>query len=238
MMNKPKNDGFTLVELLVVIVIIASLAALALTIGPRMLARGKATVSMENMRQISPLLTMYATDHSMKLPPILGPETKPDGTVQNVQWNEVCLALLYPTTDPADFKNKAWWDKNKAILRNPLLEEGKGWAPLNPGYAMNEMIAENIAAANPDIGAPGDTLAMSVPMSMITDPSHTPLIAPFNDYHYRFDDGQISSFSGPLKVLLSEGKFPILFVDGHIDVMTPTEYKDRQLAKMPLDPSK
>jgi prepilin-type N-terminal cleavage/methylation domain-containing protein len=47
-----KTLGFTLVELLVVIVIIASLAALALTVGPRMLARAKATESMQNIRQI------------------------------------------------------------------------------------------------------------------------------------------------------------------------------------------
>lgn len=234
--TKQTHDGFTLVELLVVIVIIASLAALSLTVGPRMMARAKASESMENLRQLSPLMSIYAVDHTMTLPPILGPVTQPDGTIVNQQWNEVCLTLIYPGTDPALFKTKAWWDNNKVILRNPLLKNG--WAPLNPGYAMNEMIVENIQAAK--TGAPPipDLLAVGASLASINDPSRTPLIAPYHNFRYRFDDSQIAGFSsGALRDLLVEGKMPVLFVDGHIDVMTPQEYKSRELAKMPLTPS-
>ncbi len=229
-----RNSGFTLVELLVVIVIIASLAALALTVGPRMLTRAKAAESMANIRQISPLLTVYAADHAMNLPANRGQVKQPDGTVADLQWNEVCLALLYPTTDPASFKTKEWWSSNKVILRNPLLKEGSGWAPLIPGYAMNEMIVENLQAANPSTPPAADPLTVSVSIASITSPEQTPLIAPFNDFHFRFDDSQISSFSRkPLLDLLVEGKMPVLFVDGHLEVMTPQEYKDRGLAKTP-----
>lgn len=236
--GKAADKGFTLVELLVVIVIIASLAALALTVGPRMMARAKASESMENLRQISPLLTVYAADHAMTLPPNRGPVTQPDGTIVTLQWNEVCLALLYPATDPAQFKSKAWWDRNKVILRNPLLKDGGGWAPLIPGYAMNEMIVENIQAAHPDAAPVVDPLAVGVSMALITAPEQTPLIAPYNDFHFRFDDSQISGFSrGPLQDLLVEGKMPVLFVDGHLDVMTPKDYQDRGLAEMPLAPA-
>ena len=227
-----------MVELLVVIVIIASLAALALTVGPRMLARAKATESMENIRQISPLLTVYAADHSMTLPPNRGPVNLPDGNVVIQQWNEVCLSLLYPATDPAEFKTKAWWDKNKVILRNPLLKESGGWTPLVPGYAMNEMIVENIQAANPDVAPVADPLAVGVSMARINSPERTPLIAPYNDFHFRFDDSQISAFNrNPLQGLLAEGKIPVLFVDGHIETMTPKEYQDRELFKLPLAPA-
>lgn len=230
---KPGNRGFTLVELLVVIVIIASLAALALTVGPRMLARAKASEAMENIRQISPLLTLYAADHAMTLPPISGSVAQPDGIVVNQQWSEVCLSLLYPATDPAEFKSNAWWEKNKVILRNPLLKSG--WSPLVPGYAMNEMIVENLQAANPQTNPGADPLAVGIPMALITSPERTPLIAPFNDFHFRFDDSQISGFNrSPLKDLLVEGKIPVLFVDGHLEVMTPKDYQDRQLSRMPM----
>ncbi len=232
--------GFTLVELLVVIVIVAALATAALSIGPRMMAKAKAAESMQNIRQIAPLLTTYASDHSMSLPPILGPVTQADGSVTNVQWNEVCLSLLYPDTDPEQFKSKAWWETNKVLLRNPLLKEGaspNGWAPLNPGYAMNEMIVENLEKANG--GTPSaDPLAVSVPLSRITEPSRTPLIAPFSDFRFRYDDSQISGFkSGSLKDLLVDDKVPVLFVDGHLDVMSLSEYKDRHLAEMPMSDS-
>ncbi|MES2658234.1 MAG: type II secretion system protein [Verrucomicrobiota bacterium] len=227
----PKTSGFTLVELLVVIVIIASLAALGLTIGPRMLARAKATESMQNIRQISPLLTTYAADHAMTLPPIRGPVTQPDGTVTDMQWNEVCLTLLYPSTDPEKLKQKSWWDQNKVVLKNPMFKDN---TVLNPGYAMNEMIVENIEAADASTPASGDPLAVSVRLAMVPEPARTPLIAPFNLFRFRFDDAQVASFqSGVLKGLLSEGKLPIVFMDGHLEMLTPNEYRDRRLAAMP-----
>ena len=224
-----KNPGFTLVELLVVIVIIASLAALALTLGPRMMAKAKATESMQNIRQIVPLLTTYAADHSMVLPPIQGEVAMPDGSLETLQWNEVCLLLLYPDKQVSDLKNKTWWETNKNLLKNPQF---KANTPENPGYAMNEMIAENIDAANA-----GD-LSVKIPLSLIPDPARTPLIAPYNVFHFRFDDGQIGGFkAGVPKSLLSENKLPIVFVDGHLETMTPNEYKERKLSEMP-DPDR
>lgn len=224
-----KNLGFTLVELLVVIVIIASLAALSLTIGPRMMAKARATESMQNIRQIVPLLTTYAADHSMTLPPIQGDVNMPDGSIETLQWNDVCLSLLYPDKNISDLKNKSWWDTNKIILKNPQF---KANTPSNPGYAMNEMIAENIDSAN------GGNLSAKIPLSLIPDPSRTPLVAPFNVFHFRFDDSEIGSFkSGVQKTLLSENRFPIVFVDGHLETMTPNEYKDRKLSEMP-DPDR
>lgn len=226
------RSGFTLVELLVVIVIIASLAAMALTLGPKMMAKAKASESMQNIRQISPLLSTYAADNSMKLPPIEGTVTQADGSTATVQWNEVCLALLYPDTDPTEFKSQAWWDRNKVVLKNPLLKPS---TPLKPGYAINEMIAENLVAANPSSPDAGNPLAMSVPLALISDPARTPLIAPFNDFRYRYDAAQLSGFKqGTLKELLADGKLPILFVDGHLEVMTPGEYESRELALLPV----
>ncbi len=224
--NRPlKTQGFTLVELLVVIVIIASLAGLSMTILPRMLARSKATEAMQNQRQITSLLATYASDHSMTLPPIEGEVRLADGTVEMLQWNEVCLTLVYPDTDRAKFKDKKWWTDNKSILKNPMY---KASAPLTPGYAMNEMIAKNVDT-NAD-------LTTTVALSLISDPVRTPLIAPYTDFHYSFSAGEVAGFkNGPASVLLSEGKLPISFVDGHMETMTPKEYRDRKLDEMPND---
>jgi len=235
------RSGFTLVELLVVVVIIAALAALAFTMGPRMMTRAKASESMQNIRQIGPLLSTYAADHGMKLPAAKAQVTQLDGTTTDLQWNEVCLALLFPETPPADFKTKDWWKNNKALLRNPLLKEtaaAGGWAPLNPGYAMNEMIAENLALA---IGAVtpshNDLLAISVPFAALADPVRTALIAPFNHFTYRYDAAEVSGFkTEPLHGLLVEERVPVLFVDGHIETMSPNEYVARKLYLVPIAP--
>jgi prepilin-type N-terminal cleavage/methylation domain-containing protein/prepilin-type processing-associated H-X9-DG protein len=238
MTRKPEKGGFTLVELLVVIVIIAALAALSFTVGPKMLKKAKATEAMQNLRQLGPLLSTIATDHEMKLPAILGPVTQPDGSTQDLQWNELCLATLYPDTKPADFKTTQWWDKKKVFLRNPMfLETAKprGWTPLNPGYAFNEMIAENLAAAKGAVPSHPELMAISVPLAALGDPGRTPLIAPCDNYFYRYDAGEISGFkSGTLKDLMTDGKIPVLFVDGHVEVMTPDDYLTRKLSEIPI----
>lgn len=240
-MPPAEKDGFTLVELLVVIVIIAALAALSFTVGPRMLLRARTNAATQNLRQLGPLISTYAADHEMKLPPAKAPATQPDGTTADVQWNEICLALLYPDTAPAEFKTKAWWKNNKVLLNNPLFKETatpRGWSPLNSGYAINEMIAENLALASTGVvPAHTELLGVSVPLAAIADPGRTPLIAPCDNFFFRYDEAQLSEFkSGTLKELLSEGKVPVLFVDGHIEAISPSEYLERKLFLVPIVP--
>ncbi|RYD41648.1 MAG: type II secretion system protein [Verrucomicrobiaceae bacterium] len=230
--------GFTLVELLVVIVIIGALAAMALTLGPKMMAKSKATESMQNIRQIGPLLMTYASEHSMSLPPVYGPVTRPDGTTVDSQWNEVVLSLVYPNTDPEEFKTQTWWADNKAFLRNPLFKETakpRGWEPLNPGYAINELIARNVEiAAGRPASSQEQLLAVPVPLAAIDEPNRTPLIAPCDNYYYRYDEEEILGFNrGTLKDLMVDGKVPILFVDNHLETIVPKEYIERQLHFLP-----
>ena len=240
MTRKWNKVGFTLVELLVVIAIIAVLAALSFTVGPKMLRKAKATEAMQNLRQLGPLLSTVAADHEMKLPAILGPVVQPDGTTLDLQWNEVCLATLFPDTAPADFKTTQWWYKKKVFLRNPLLTETakpRGWTPLNPGYAFNEMIAENLETAKGAIPAHADLVAIRVPLAALSDPGRMPLIAPCDNYFYRYDAAEVAGFeSGTLKDLTNDGKVPVLFVDGHIEVMTPEDYVTRKLFEVPIMP--
>lgn len=236
-----KTSGFTLVELLVVIVIVAALAALSFTVGPKMMAKAKATESMQNIRQIGPVVMNYATENSMQLPPILAAVVDEDGRNNMTQWNEFCLAMLYPNDEPADFKTQQWWNNNKTFMRNPMFKttaRPRGWAPLNPGYAFNEMLAENLARAT-DAAMPSHDvlLATRIPVASLPEPNRMPLIAPFDNYYYRFDEAEVASFNkGTLKDLLVEGKLPILFMDGHLESMRPEEYVERQLHLFPKDP--
>jgi prepilin-type N-terminal cleavage/methylation domain-containing protein/prepilin-type processing-associated H-X9-DG protein len=237
------RNGFTLVELLVVIVIVAALAALSFTVGPKMLAKGKATESMQNLRQIGPLLATYAADHELKYPPVKAPALMQDGTMGEQYWHETCLELLFPEVVPADFKKKEWWAANKkTVLRNPLfLETAKprGWTPLNPGYAMNLMIPENLAiASGGPVPSQNDLLATSVPIAAIEEPSRAPLIAPCDNYFFRYEEADLVGFkSGTLKSLMTEGKIPILFVDGHVESVSPSEYLERKLFLIPIAPT-
>lgn len=229
-----KVSGFTLVELLVVIVIIAALAAVAVSMSQRMMSKARANMAMQNMHQIAPLMTTYAVDHSMKLPPPSGKVRAADGSEQDMLWFEACLVELYPTVDPPQFKTKNWWESNKCFLRNPMFKTG--WQPLKPGYAMNASLATNIATST---GAtpPTDPLGESVALSSIPDAGRAPIIAPYIDPTYSYESGEVAKFTkSPAKELLTtDGKAPILFVDGHVEIMTPKQYLT---AKLNLYPEK
>ncbi len=62
------NNGFTLVEVLVVIVVIATLATISSVGWRNMIDRGKATKCLTNLRTIGLASMAYAADHDMTLP--------------------------------------------------------------------------------------------------------------------------------------------------------------------------
>ncbi|GAA5124390.1 hypothetical protein GCM10023212_24200 [Luteolibacter yonseiensis] len=227
-----KRNGFTLVELLVVIVIIAALAGLSFAVLPRIQRKAKATASLSNLRQFAPTLTAYAGEHSLTLPPIKGLGKDSDGVEVELLWTEVCLQQINPDTAVAKFRDKRWWETTKPFAQNPLY---KAWKPDAPGYAMNAMLAENVEAAKENGGATGDLLAVPVSLSVLSDPARTPLVAPGTLISYRYDtQAEINQFQqGSAKELLVEDKLPILFVDGHVESLTPKEYISRELYLMP-----
>lgn len=241
-MQISRKTGFTLVELLVVITIIVVIAALSFGGFAKMLAKSKATKEMENLRQMGPLFTIYASDHNMTLPPCKGQAVQADGTTVEKQWHETLLGSLFPETDPDEFKTKEWWNRNDTFIRNPLFKETatpRGWTPLNPGYGMNEMIPENLALASTGVAPPREELhTIRTPLAALGDPGRTPLIAPCDNYFFRYDPAGMEGFkTGTLKEFLFQGKFPVLFVDGHVESLSPSEYLERKLYLVPIVPT-
>ncbi len=60
--------AFTLLELIVVIAVIALLAALAVPAFQRVLASGRTTACVSNLRQLSVTLNSYLADHDNRMP--------------------------------------------------------------------------------------------------------------------------------------------------------------------------
>jgi prepilin-type N-terminal cleavage/methylation domain-containing protein len=57
------TDGFTLVELLLVLAVIALMAGIGLAVGSQVREKARQTVCVSNLRQIGQALTMYSQDY-------------------------------------------------------------------------------------------------------------------------------------------------------------------------------
>jgi prepilin-type N-terminal cleavage/methylation domain-containing protein/prepilin-type processing-associated H-X9-DG protein len=66
--ERPRADGFTLLELMVVVAVIAILAGLAYPAYERVLQNGRATGCVSNLRQIGVGLGAYLVDHNNVMP--------------------------------------------------------------------------------------------------------------------------------------------------------------------------
>ena len=85
----PGQMGFTLIELLVVIAIIAILAAILLPVLAHAKARAQAAYCMNNTRELSLAVIMYASDNQDEVPPNV------DGTTSGVFAGETPTTLCW-----------------------------------------------------------------------------------------------------------------------------------------------
>lgn len=220
--------GFTLVELLVVIVIIAVLASFAFTMGPKMKRKADATKSVQNMRQIGALMGTFATDNNFRLP---APRSEVSAT--QIHWHQSLLLLVYPDLDEKKLNDLTWWKQNDPVLHNPLMTEKSkplSYQPWFPGYAFNREIISNLGMDNGDWSpGKGGPQTKGVLLAQIPDPGRTPIVIPRHDWHYVSNDLKDRN----LEPFLVEGKLPVLFIDGHVEQMKPQEYIDRELGNMP-----
>lgn len=124
-MLHPSRNGaaFTLIEIMVVLVIIAGLAALIIPAGDRVLHRARAASCINNLRNLGSALNLYLSDHNNTMPNlVIARETI--GTDPPA----IDTALLPYTEDakvfrcPADSK-KLWEKTGTSYIWNSLLND-------------------------------------------------------------------------------------------------------------------
>jgi prepilin-type N-terminal cleavage/methylation domain-containing protein len=148
-----KRRGFTLVELLVVIGIIAILISILIPAVNGARLRAKTVMCQSNLKQIYTSCLMFAQDHKQQLPrpSIIGDSTG------DIEVENVCIFPLVGTGE-ADFVNGAYWpylssgiDARKTTWQCPVDNIGHDRAHLggyidvnrNFSYSMNSHIADD-----------------------------------------------------------------------------------------------
>src|SRR5438093_10690259 len=110
--NRQCKTGFTMVELLVVIAVIAILASLLLPALARAKAKAQAAGCLSNLRQLTLCWLMYADDNGDSLPPNVALNTLGDGVGTRVGWT---------TRDPSWPQGNCYTDTNLNHIEPGLL---------------------------------------------------------------------------------------------------------------------
>ncbi|MSU60136.1 MAG: prepilin-type N-terminal cleavage/methylation domain-containing protein [Pedosphaera sp.] len=162
--------GFTLVELLVVIALIAILAALLLPALSRARDRAQGIVCLNNARQLTVAWTLYADDHNGRLAYNLGGDLKRETVAPRTNLNWVNGILTWELDE--DNINTAtitsaslapYANRNLGIYRCPsdhvlsTVQRNAGWNARVRSYSMNAMVGDagDLSASGSNLNNPG-----------------------------------------------------------------------------------
>lgn len=186
--RSPRPRGFTLVELLVVIGIIAVLTAILFPVVAG--ARGKArqTQCLSNVRQITQAMLVYAAEHENRLPPCT---YERPASRYSLPWEPVI--------------NMNWWDVMLPMLRTESVLFCPAVKSLVPIYVMNQYLALPENGCLDYVSQPVDTFL--IVEGLPKDNKHQlPVVAP------------CAFFVSPLldQPYHHYGRMSASFVDGHV----------------------
>jgi prepilin-type N-terminal cleavage/methylation domain-containing protein/prepilin-type processing-associated H-X9-DG protein len=161
-------SGFTLVELLTVIAIIALLAALLLPALSRARERARAIICLNNTKQLGLAWQMYAGDNDERLPYNLGMTGSSFRTDLNWVNNVMTWDLSSDNTNLATLTGASlgpFVSGNTSVYRCPSdqalssVQRAAGWTARIRSYSMNAMVGDagNFSTKGFNINNPGYT---------------------------------------------------------------------------------
>lgn len=143
-----RRKGFTLVELLVVVGIIAVLMGLLLTVRSRASDGAAKVQCLSNLRQIGLAIIAYTQENEGVFPlssPLVGSPTSPNERGDWIHWRGANLALVINNSAIAPYV-KAKGESFQTLMRCPSDEWSNHKYPYPYSYSMNYMLAPDSAA--------------------------------------------------------------------------------------------
>lgn len=228
-MIKTHRRGFTLIELLVVISIIAVLSTLAAVMAPKILKKGVQTRTVQSMQRMSSSLQLYANDNGNRIPAPMTPASENEEKA-DLYWFTQLEAQTSGKSIDELLKDGYWKQTKSSDFVNSVIPK-KDLKHNSVGYGMNGELATNIALARGEELDP--ELALTTPVNLLTvrNPERTPIVRPHWTWAYKGDKSEASDKK--LLPYLAGGTLPVLFLDGHVEVMPPLSYSSRNLHMVP-----
>ncbi len=198
-----KNKGFTLIELLVVIAIIAILAAMLLPALAKARAKAKASVCMNNLKQIGTGLHMYSQDWQGWICCHLNTSFSETGILRGyVNYKQTCCPLA-PPYEPVLTKSNTTYGRR--------YQEVTGYNATG-GYAFLKMIEYPS-----DFWIIGESIKQTG--------KYPKGSADYNHQHATVEPGESASPSAWSITHFRHAKMMnLLFIDGHAEAVTPSRF--------------
>ncbi len=228
-MIKTHRRGFTLIELLVVISIVAVLSTLAAVMAPKILKKSEQTKTVQSMQRMASSLRLYANDHANRIPPPLTPASENEEK-DDIYWFTYLEQQTSGKSIEDLLKDQYWKQTKTSDFVNPTIPK-KNLKHNSVGYAMNGQLATNVALTRDEDLDP--ELALTTPVNLLTirNPEKTPIVRPHWTWSYTGDKKE--GADKKLLPFLAGGTLPVLFLDGHVETMTPVAYVSRGLHETP-----
>jgi prepilin-type N-terminal cleavage/methylation domain-containing protein len=225
------RDGFTLLELLVVIALIAILAALLLPALAHARSRAQALHCLNNTKQLGIAWQLYATDHDDQLPYNLGyvPTAGPPAAHTRLNWADGLLdwELSADNTNAAtltDASLGSYIGRSTEVYRCPAdqtlsqRQRDAGWTRRVRSYSMNAMVGNAGALSSSGVNKNNPDYVQFFKLATIPQPSE---IFVFLDEHPdSIDDGYFVNRAtvyewNDLPASYHNGACAFSFADGH-----------------------
>lgn len=210
-----RRRGFSLMELLVIVAILAVLAALLFPNVSQFRARGNAVKCSANLKNIGAAVLAFTSDNGGILPVAFPPEI--DGC-----WLTLIEPYMGTFAEPNDPDRPAWQQcPDKKFKKSDRWAVGYGWNFLHLGYTHAGMNDWGSGSSG------GDSR-----LGSIDQPSRTVMAADSKDFvkgqEPGHEDQQNALFYGsgwtPNQLARRHaGKGNYLFCDGHIETLTPEQ---------------
>ncbi|MES2920348.1 MAG: prepilin-type N-terminal cleavage/methylation domain-containing protein [Verrucomicrobiota bacterium] len=215
--RSPRRAGFTLVELLVVIVIIGSLAGLMFPMIRSMRNRAEVTKCTSNLRQWSVAIMAYAADHNQM--------------VRYRDWEDIAntTKIYNPYFGDGEI---AWPEAKKTgpaqgyYRKCPAQKwNGSGNPPRGYFFARPNELNASGKYAKVDVDTDNSGADDSYSLAKVSRPSQLLMMMDANDYKAVYRTTEITQYVKPICInkdstqIRHGGGVNALFADGHIDFL-------------------
>ena len=215
--------GFTLTELLVVILIVVVLAAFTFLGLSRMRAAGDRATTVAVLRQLQVANVGYAADHNGQYVPL---SSMDENNNRVNDWHQSSVFLAYLTGDHTNLENNQPVTSSVPVsILDPIVVRAKKrlWNRLFASYGYNQV-------GMPALKPGGDR---SFKVSEVTNPARTAAFITATDWIAKYE-GRLLWESSPVEGKSTDGKIAfrhgnkaiVVYYDGSSGFVTPDDFRN------------